>query len=102
MKQSVFLQANGLAFPYVSDILKHLVSNCACSKMKGKIADRYVGCEPEKRVAVLIHRRWNDKETLLQLMMFNIICADPELFLGERAGIRGGNVNKIMVKNIYP
>lgn len=57
----------------------------------------------KKRVAVLIHRRWNDKETLLQLMMFNIICADPELFLGERAGIRGGNfVNKIMVKNIYP
>lgn len=37
MKQSVFLQANGLAFPYVSDILKH--------------------------------RRWNDKETLLQFMM---------------------------------
>lgn len=68
MKQSVFLQANGLAFPYVSDILKH--------------------------------RRWNDKETLLQ---FNIICADPELFLGERAGIGGGNfVNEIMVKNIYP
>lgn len=69
MKQSVFLQANGLAFQYVSDILKHLVSNCAWSKMKGKIADRYVGCEPEKKVAVLIHRRWNDKETLLQLMM---------------------------------
>lgn len=71
--------------------------------MRGRIADRYVGCEPEKRSAVLIHRRWNDKETLLQLMMFNIIFADPELFLGERAGIRGGNfVNKIMVKNIYP
>lgn len=34
---------------------------------------------------------------------FNIICADPELFLGERAGIGGGNfVNEIMVKNIYP
>lgn len=72
MKQSVFLQANGPAFPYVSDILKH--------------------------------RRWNDNETLLQFDDgFNIICADPELFLGERAGIRGGNfVNEIMVKNIYP
>lgn len=45
---------------------------------------------------------WNDKETLLQSVMGDgIICADRELFLGERAVIGGGNfVNEIMVKNI--
>lgn len=38
----------------IAVISKHRVSYCKCSKMRVKIADRYIGCKPEKEYAVLI------------------------------------------------
>lgn len=69
----------------IAVISKHRVSYCKCSKMRVKIADRYIGCKPEKRYAVLIGAGTIKKNS--KSAMGSTSCPDPELFL-ER-GLEG-------------